>query len=46
MQTIRVLKEHYLNELHIYCRLIDLHVSRVTAKKIAIILTYKITMGG
>ena len=33
---------HYLNDLHIYCRLVDLGFSRDTAKSIAVVLTINI----
>jgi len=35
-------REHYLNELHIYCRMIDMGFSLERSRTIAIRLTIKI----
>jgi len=42
MRRIKLARQHYLNPLHIYCRLIDVGFGRVTARKISIFLTITI----
>ena len=42
MKTINQYRQHYLNGLHIYCRLMDLHIKQDIAWSIAKVLTFNI----
>jgi len=42
MRQLQLYREHYLNPLHIYCRLCDLHVSKNMAIKVSKLLTTKL----
>ena len=39
---LKLAREHYLNDLHLMCRVMDLGVSRNRAIKICKVLTYKL----
>jgi len=39
LRGLQGLREHYLNPLHVYCRLIDLGLSRASARQWALALT-------
>jgi len=38
----RKAREHYLNPLHIYCRLCDMGIAKDKAKKFSLLLTWEI----
>ena len=40
--TLHQARFHYLNELHVYCRLRDIGMSKEIAKTLAILLTIKL----
>ncbi len=42
MRHINMLRQHYGNVLHVYCRLLDMGLSRGAARRWALILTVKI----
>lgn len=41
-RTVQAAREHYGNVLHVYCRLIDLGISRARARRTAIVLCWRI----
>jgi len=45
MKKLKRIKNHHLNALHIYCRLIDYGFNKKSAKKIAMFLTFRIIGG-
>ena len=39
---IKTLREHYTNELYIWCRMVDAGIPKSKARKIALILAHKL----